>query len=87
MTCARRCAPAAAPLSGIGLISAMMNVLYLTGSFFMLEVYDRVLPSRSVPTLVGLACWSLGLYLFQGVLDIPARARPRAHRRARSTRR
>ena len=25
----------------------------LTGSMFMLEVYDRVLPSRSVPTLVG----------------------------------
>ena len=32
----------------------MINLLYLTGSLFMLEVYDRVLPSRSVPTLVGL---------------------------------
>src|SRR4051794_23473142 len=40
---------------GIGLMTAMINVLYLTGSFFMLEVYDRVLPSRSIPTLVGLA--------------------------------
>jgi len=28
--------------------SALINVLYLTGSFFMLEVYDRVLPSRSI---------------------------------------
>ena len=37
------------------LMSGMINVLYLTGSFFMLEIYDRVLPSRSVPTLVGLA--------------------------------
>ena len=41
-------------LIGIALMSGMINVLYLTGSFFMLEIYDRVLPSRSVPTLVGL---------------------------------
>ena len=48
----------------------MINVLYLTGSFYMLEVYDRVLPSRSVPTLVGLSVLALGLYGFQGVLDL-----------------
>ena len=40
---------------GVGLISVMINVLMLTGAFFMLEVYDRVLPSRSVPTLVALS--------------------------------
>src|SRR5437588_12830790 len=56
-------------LLGIGLISGVINVLYLTGSFFMLEVYDRVLPSRSVPTLVGLAVLAAGLYAFQGILD------------------
>ena len=39
---------------GVALMSGLVNVLYLTGSFFMLEVYDRVIPSRSVPTLVGL---------------------------------
>src|SRR5882757_6377119 len=39
---------------GVGLMSCIINLLYLTGSIFMLEVYDRVLPSRSVPTLVGL---------------------------------
>ncbi|WP_445505320.1 type I secretion system permease/ATPase [Microvirga sp. G4-2] len=55
---------------GIALISALVNVLYLTGSFFMLEVYDRVLPSRSVPTLLGLGALALGLYLFQGILDL-----------------
>ena len=38
---------------GVGLMSGMINLLYLTGSFFMLEIYDRVLPSRSVPTLMG----------------------------------
>ena len=38
----------------IALMSGMSNILMLTGAVFMLEVYDRVLPSRSVPTLVGL---------------------------------
>ncbi|SJZ38773.1 ATP-binding cassette, subfamily C [Enhydrobacter aerosaccus] len=55
---------------GIGVFSGVLNILYLTGSFFMLEVYDRVLPSRSVPTLVGLAALALLLYAFQGLLDI-----------------
>src|SRR5215203_2059723 len=55
---------------GIGLMTGMINVLYLTGSFFMLEIYDRVLPSRSVPTLVGLAIIAFVLYAFQGVLDV-----------------
>ena len=55
---------------GVGLMSGMINLLYLTGSFFMLEVYDRVLPSRSVPTLIGLAVIAFVLYAFQGVLDI-----------------
>ncbi len=55
---------------GIGLISAMSNVLMLTGALFMLEIYDRVLPSRSVPTLVGLATLAAGLYAAQGILDL-----------------
>ncbi|MGL4260631.1 MAG: type I secretion system permease/ATPase, partial [Afipia sp.] len=37
---------------GVGVMSFVINILYLTGSFFMLEIYDRVLPSRSIPTLV-----------------------------------
>ena len=39
---------------GTALISGMSNILMLTGAMFMLEIYDRVLPSRSMPTLVGL---------------------------------
>lgn len=54
---------------GVGLVSALINLLYLTGSFFMLEVYDRVLPSQSVPTLVGLAILVTFLYAFQGLFD------------------
>jgi len=55
---------------GVGLMSCMINLLYLTGSMFMLQVYDRVLPSRSVPTLVGLVAIAAVLYMAQGVLDL-----------------
>jgi ATP-binding cassette subfamily C protein len=55
---------------GVGLMSCIINLLYLTGSIFMLEVYDRVLPSRSVPTLVGLIILAAGLYAAQGFLDL-----------------
>ena len=55
---------------GVGLMSCMINLLYLTGSIFMLEVYDRVLPSRSVPTLIGLIIIAAGLYMAQGALDV-----------------
>ena len=54
----------------MALFTAVLNILYLTGSFFMLQVFDRVLPSRSVPTLVALCILALGLYGFQAILDI-----------------
>src|SRR5512138_2518358 len=53
-----------------GLMSGMSNILMLTGSFFMLEVYDRVLPSRSIPTLVGLTVLALILFAGQGLVDL-----------------
>ena len=55
---------------GVGVMSCVINLLYLTGSIFMLEIYDRVLPSRSVPTLVGLVILAGGLYIAQGILDL-----------------
>lgn len=55
---------------GVAAMSGLSNVLMLTGSFFMLQVYDRVLPSRSVPTLVALTVLAGGLFCFQGVLDL-----------------
>jgi ATP-binding cassette subfamily C protein len=57
-------------LIATGLISGMSNVLMLTGAVFMLEIYDRVLPSRSVPTLIGIAILAGGLYVVQGILDL-----------------
>src|SRR2546430_13172075 len=56
--------------AGVALMSGLINILYLTGSFYMLEVYDRVLPSRSVPTLVALSLLAVTLFAFQGVLDV-----------------
>ena len=38
----------------VGAASVMLNVLVFAGSAYMLLVYDSVLPSRSVPTLIGL---------------------------------
>ncbi|OLP57343.1 type I secretion protein [Rhizobium rhizosphaerae] len=55
---------------GVGIASALVNLLYLTGSFYMLEVYDRVLPSRSIPTLIALSVLALLLYAFQGAFDM-----------------
>jgi ATP-binding cassette subfamily C protein len=55
---------------GVALLSGLINVLYLSGSIFMMEVYDRVLPSRSIPTLVGLSLIIVVLYLFQGLFDM-----------------
>ncbi|MEO8723330.1 MAG: hypothetical protein ABI395_07375, partial [Sphingobium sp.] len=41
-------------LWGVGIVSAVLNILLLSGSLYMMAVYDMVLPSRSVPTLLGL---------------------------------
>ena len=54
----------------LGLTSCFVNLLALTGSFFMLQVYDRVIPARSLPTLVGLGIITLTLFAFQGVLEL-----------------
>jgi PrtD family type I secretion system ABC transporter len=49
--------------------SCIVNILMLTGSLFMLQVYDRVIPSGSVPTLVALAVIVLILYAYYGFLE------------------
>ncbi|MEZ0172252.1 type I secretion system permease/ATPase [Microvirga sp. TS319] len=51
-------------------VSGIINVLALTGSFYMLQIYDRALGSGSVPTLVALSVLAVGLYLFQGLFDV-----------------
>ncbi|GAA4130278.1 type I secretion system permease/ATPase [Aminobacter aganoensis] len=51
-------------------ISGIINVLALTGSIYMLQIYDRALTSGSVPTLLALSLLAIGLYIFQGIFDI-----------------
>ena len=50
-------------------VSAILNVLLLGGSLYMMMVYDSVLPSRSVPTLIGLAILVMIVYAFQGFFE------------------
>lgn len=54
---------------GVGIFSALINILMLTGPLFMLQIYDRVLPSRSVPSLIGFVVLVTALYAFQAVLE------------------
>jgi PrtD family type I secretion system ABC transporter len=50
--------------------SAVSNILMLTGSLFMLQVYDRVLVSKSVPTLVSLTIITGALFAIYGVVEV-----------------
>jgi len=54
----------------IALFSSIVNILMLAGPLYMLQIYDRVLASGSVPTLVALSLFVLGAYVFQGILDV-----------------
>ncbi|WP_193222080.1 type I secretion system permease/ATPase [Amylibacter sp. SFDW26] len=69
-------------LFAVGLFSAFVNILMLTGPLFMLQVYDRVLGSRSNETLVALFILVVLLYIFMGCLDY-ARSRVMARFGAR----
>jgi PrtD family type I secretion system ABC transporter len=54
---------------GIAAFSGVVNVLMLSGSLYMLQVYDRVIPSRNIATLLGLSLIVLCAYLVQGYFD------------------
>jgi ATP-binding cassette subfamily C protein len=77
------------PRSGIrGLLAATFffsvftNLLMLTGPIYMLQVYDRVLGSRSEETLVALTGLMAALYVFYGLIEY-ARGRVMARAGAR----
>jgi len=54
---------------GIAVFSGVINLLMLSGSLYMLQVYDRVIPSRNIATLAGLSLIVLFAYLMQGYFD------------------
>ncbi|MEN3353117.1 MAG: ATP-binding cassette, subfamily type secretion system permease/ATPase [Betaproteobacteria bacterium] len=54
---------------GIAVFSGVINVLMLSGSLYMLQVYDRVIPSRNTATLLGLSLMVLFAYVVQGYFD------------------
>lgn len=56
--------------SAVGVFSFAVNMLMLTGPLFMMQVYDRVLGSRSVETLTALFLLVLFLFTMMGVLDL-----------------
>jgi len=51
------------------IFSFFVNALMLTGPLYMLQVYDRVLGSRSEETLMALSILVAFLYLMMGILD------------------
>ncbi len=52
------------------IFSGAMNLLMLAGPIYMLQVYDRVLTSRSGATLLALSIFLLGAYAFQTALEV-----------------
>ena len=57
-------------LISVGIFSAVVNLLMLTGPVFMLQVYDRVLASQSVPTLLMLVLLVALLLAFYAILEV-----------------
>ncbi|MES2207750.1 MAG: type I secretion system permease/ATPase [Pseudomonadota bacterium] len=53
----------------VGIFSAIINLLMLVPSLYMLQVYDRVLPSRNEMTLLMLTLMMLGAYIFVSALE------------------
>ena len=53
----------------VGIFSLFVNLLMLTGPLFMLQVYDRVLGSRSEETLLALFILMAFLFGMMGLLD------------------
>lgn len=53
----------------VALLCGIANLLALTGAIYALQVYDRVLSSQSVPTLVTLSIIALGFYVAIAAID------------------
>lgn len=63
----RRCRPA---LLFAVLFSSAINLLMLVPPLYMMQIYDRVLNSRSEATLVALTVLTLGAFVAMGLLEV-----------------
>ena len=54
----------------IGFFSMILNLLMLAGPLYMLQVYDRVLTSQNMDTLIALSILLGGVFLVTGLLDL-----------------
>lgn len=56
--------------AAVAVTSVLVNILYLTSPFFMLQVYDRIIPSKSIPSLIALGLLASTLFLFQAAFEL-----------------
>jgi ATP-binding cassette subfamily C protein len=54
----------------VAVLSALLNILLLAGSLYMMLIYDTVLPSHSLPSLTGLFAMLILAYAFQGAFEL-----------------
>ncbi len=57
-------------IHAVGWFSCVINILMLAGPLFMLQVYDRVMTSGSIPTLIALLALTTAVYAIIGVLEL-----------------
>jgi ABC-type protease/lipase transport system fused ATPase/permease subunit len=57
-------------LVGVALFSLVINLLMLTTSVYMMQVYDRVLGSGSIATLVFFTLVAVGAFAILSMLDV-----------------
>lgn len=55
---------------GVAVLSAVSNILMLISPLFMMQVYDRVLASHSIPTLAALSLLAAGIYAVLAIIEI-----------------
>lgn len=66
---ARPAARFRAAFIAVAILSLVLNVLVISGSIYLMLVYDSVLPSRSIPSLFGLFALLIVAYIFVGLFE------------------
>ena len=59
-----------AGFTAVAFFSLILNILMLAGPLYMLQVYDRVLTSQNMDTLIALSILLVGVFTVSGLLDL-----------------